>query len=182
MNYSLLNDCQDSGLNLVKYIVEKDFENAKIRYGRDELVSVGVQGLMKSCKDYVEGFNFVNFACINIKREIINFLRRECHWDKKNKVSKKRVFSESELTSNLLPRSYSHNFEDTDNVEIIDLILNYINLLPEDYRKVIFIYYFKEITFDAISKQLNLPKSRLYKLMSLGLDSIRNKFYKETVL
>lgn len=172
MKYSLLENFQDSGLILIKYIVERDFKDAK-RFCGDELISAGVQGLIKACKDYSEGFGFKNFACANIKRAIIDHIRKERHWNRRKKCSGKKVFFYHELLIDSMPRFSFHDFEDVDDSCDIDFMLDKLNTLPEIYRKIIYTYYFKEISFDNMKEELGIPKSRMYKVRNQGFNFLR---------
>lgn len=77
--YQKLDELYDCGLHLVKYIVERDFQNAMENgYEKDDLVGYGVLGLLEACRKYDGQTPFRTFACQKIKQRILDYLRKRC--------------------------------------------------------------------------------------------------------
>ena len=77
--YDILKDYQDSGLVLVKYVIETSFKNATRQgFEKEELMGVGSLALLEACTKYNGSGNFTTFAYHKIKQRIIDFMRRQC--------------------------------------------------------------------------------------------------------
>ena len=77
--YWRLNSLYDTGLHLVKFLVEKDFQNAiESGYEKDDLVGYGVFGLLEACRKYNGATKFRTFACYKIRQRILDYLRKDC--------------------------------------------------------------------------------------------------------
>lgn len=184
-------------LPLVKKIASKIYKRlpeGTIEF--DELVNVGVIGLIKAVENYNEvKAKFSTYAYIKIRGEILDFLRRldplprnlrnklkNSKWDEVKEEAvfflsiEENLFGNSDgikikdtLTSNVLDPE-----EEIEKKEKIELLSNAINKLSEKEQLVLQLVFVEELDLKSIAEILNISVSRVSQIKTNALKKLRN--------
>lgn len=166
--YAKLEALHDHGLHLVKYVVEKDFKHAlENGYEKDDLVGYGVFGLLKAAAQYdpSKGVSFVTFACKNIKREIINFIRQKCQRRQKHLEELDRE------TYQLF--TYRESEDDYDDDDERTYVRRMVNKLPQPQRQFVKSYYLKDMSVREYQQSTLMKRHRIFQLRRQSLALLR---------
>lgn len=164
--YARLNELYDHGLHLVKYVVEKDFKHALEKgYEKEDLVGCGVFGLLKASKQYdpSKGISFVTFACINIKREIVSFIRQKCQ-------RRQKYFDEMEMYRWVPSLDREDEYDREDERVYVRCM---VNRLPEPHRQFVERYYFHEMSVREYQQATSLKRHRIFQIRTQSLALLR---------
>ena len=166
--YALLGTLKNSGLDLVAYVVERDFQNAMQNMDKDDLVGCGILGLLKASGKYdaSRGVSFVTFACKNVKRAILSFIRQKCQ-------RKYRYLEEIDVET---PRRGVC----TDGIEYDDedekaYMRRMVDNLPEPHRMFARKYYLQEMSVKEFQKASAMKRHRIFQLRTQTLALLRVK-------
>lgn len=174
-------------LRLVFLIVGKYFQS--VNYDNEDLVSIGIFGLLKAIKTYIptKGVKFSAYATKCIKNEILMFLRKLLR-EKDATSIYNVVCSDDDGKELLLEDTIKSDYElivDYEQEEMYQELRHLINELPDKKREIIKLYYGfynnkvhtqTEIAsiFNTSQRQISrIIKDTLKKLkMQLLLDSV----------
>jgi RNA polymerase sigma factor for flagellar operon FliA len=189
-------------LNLIKKVASKIFyriPKGEIEF--DELVNVGVIGLLKALDNYNEDLaKFSTYAYIRIRGEILDYLRSLDIFPRgirdKIKKDEKPVDENMEipLSSSAVFLSIEKAIGGTEDLKLIDIlksnsetpeeyvqkvelrekIEDVLNLLTENEKKVIQMIFFEEKDLKEISEILGISMGRISQLKSQGLKKMKN--------
>lgn len=182
LNHDILSQFEEQGLVLVKYVVSQDFFSSFHHFDRDDLISAGTKGLVQASKtfDPSKCHKPDRFFCKSIKNSIIDFIRKECHFDKDTGRARRIfTFTDYYIHNDYLEEHYAYDQEFY--CDSIDKALSHINTLPESYRQVILNYYFREVSHEKLAKEIGIPKTRVFTLLRTGIESLQKQFHKEIV-
>ncbi|HYE83866.1 MAG TPA: sigma-70 family RNA polymerase sigma factor, partial [Clostridia bacterium] len=63
-----------------------------------------------------------------------------------------------------------------ENIEIKEMLVDAIGMLPEKEKKVVSLYYYEELTYKEIGKLLSISESRVSQLHTKAIIRLKNKF------
>lgn len=191
-------------LNLVKKVASKIYYRIpKGEIDFDELVNIGVIGLMKALDNYDEDkAKFSTYAYIRIRGEILDYLRSidivprgiRDKIKKKEKpidetmdipISNSAIFLSIEKA---IGNSENLKFVDTlksdmespeeyaQKVELREKIEATLNLLTENEKRVIQMIFFEEKDLKEISERLDISMGRISQIKSQAIKKLRDIF------
>jgi len=190
-------------LQLVKKVASKIFyriPKGEIEF--DELVNVGVIGLLKAIEKYdKEKAKFSTYAYIKIRGEILDYLRSLDILPRglREKIKKGEVVDENmdiPLSNSAIFLSIEKAINGTDDLKFIDTLiskletpeeyaqkaelreklLNILNTLSEKEKQILQMIYFEEKDLKEISEKLNISVSRISQIKSQALAKLRKVF------
>lgn len=182
MNFDILSEFEDKGIVLVKHVISKDFSPSLRYFQRDDLISAGTTGLIQACRtfDAARCHDPTRFFCMAVKNAIVNFIRKECHFNKRTKEARRIfTFTDYGFPERVLENrwSYLENFY----CDEVDKLFFHLNTLPEQNRKAVLNYYFRDVSHEALAKEMGIPKTRLFLILKISIEFFQKHFYKEAV-
>lgn len=178
-------------IKLVLRVVNNRFKY--IEYDKEDLVSIGMFGLIKAVETYdkTRNFEFSTYAIKCIENEIKQFLRSLYRKSKYKFVSlDSEIFNNDEKENikqiNVLKNNtdIEKEYIDKETSEIINTI---ISELPVKDKKMIMMYFGfnqyvnKNYTKDEIAKELGFSRAYLYKRLEKILSRIKNRLLNENL-
>ncbi len=188
-------------INLVKKVASKIYYRLpRGEVDFDELVNIGVIGLLKALDNYNEDFaKFSTYAYIRIRGEILDYLRSLDIVPRgirdKIKKEEKPIDEQMEipLSSSAIFLSIEKAIGGTEDLKLIDTlrskaespeeyaykielrekIEDTLNLLTENEKKVIQMIFFEEKDLKEISEILGISMGRISQLKSQGLKKLK---------
>lgn len=155
-----------NNIKLVEDIVKKRFPNSL--YEEDELISIGVVGLIKSIDNFdsSKGIPFTSYLKKYINNELSRFL---------NKESKRIQFSSLDSSDEFIPLStIASDYEDK---ELYKSVRNIVDGLPVIEREIVKLHYgFEEnvrVTQTEIAKKLCISKSSVSRMLRRALGKVK---------
>lgn len=155
-----------NNIKLVEDIVKKRFPNSL--YEEDELISIGVVGLIKSIDNFdsSKGIPFTSYLKKYINNELSRFL---------NKESKRIQFSSLDSSDEFIPLStIASDYEDK---ELYKSVRNIVDGLPVIEREIVKLHYgFEEnvrVTQTEIAKMLCISKSSVSRMLRRALGKVK---------
>lgn len=155
-----------NNIKLVEDIVKKRFPNSL--YEEDELISIGVVGLIKSIDNFdsSKGIPFTSYLKKYINNELSRFL---------NKESKRIQFSSLDSSDEFIPLStIALDYEDK---ELYKSVRNIVDGLPVIEREIVKLHYgFEEnvrVTQTEIAKKLCISKSSVSRMLRRALGKVK---------
>lgn len=224
-------------LSLVKYIVDRMAISLPYHVDRDDLVSVGICGLIKAIDKYDPnlGTKFETYATIRIQGAIMDELRA-MDWVPRSVREKARVlqraYNELEeklghfatddevaahldisleqldmmikestpatmLSLNTVLRQQDDNrplklvdslqdgtttpLDKVAQKEVKEVLINALRDLSEQERRVIILYYYRELTLKEIGKVLNVSESRISQVHTKAVLRLRARLSKSII-
>lgn len=163
--YELLGTLRKSGLDLVAYVVDRDFQNAKQYVEREDLIGYGVFGLLRASEEYdsSKGVSFATFACKNIQRAIINFIRQKCQ-------RKYRYLEEIEDYRGGVSPPLQNEYDDEDEKAYVR---HAVNSLPGRYRSFAEKYYLEEMSVKEFRKASSMKRYEVFRLRKQTIALLR---------
>lgn len=155
-----------NNIKLVEDIVKKRFPNSL--YEEDELISIGVVGLIKSIDNFdsSKGIPFTSYLKKYINNELSRFL---------NKESKRIQFSSLDSSDEFIPLSTIAS--DYENKELYKSVRNIVDGLPVIEREIVKLRYgFEEnvrVTQTEIAKKLCISKSSVSRMLRRALGKVK---------
>lgn len=155
-----------NNIKLVEDIVKKRFPNSL--YEEDELISIGVVGLIKSIDNFdsSKGIPFTSYLKKYINNELSRFL---------NKESKRIQFSSLDSSDEFITLStIASDYEDK---ELYKSVRNIVDGLPVIEREIVKLHYgFEEnvrVTQTEIAKKLCISKSSVSRMLRRALGKVK---------
>lgn len=155
-----------NNIKLVEDIVKKRFPNSL--YEEDELISIGVVGLIKSIDNFdsSKGISFTSYLKKYINNELSRFL---------NKESKRIQFSSLDSSDEFITLStIASDYEDK---ELYKSVRNIVDGLPVIEREIVKLHYgFEEnvrVTQTEIAKKLCISKSSVSRMLRRALGKVK---------
>lgn len=155
-----------NNIKLVEDIVKKRFPNSL--YEEDELISIGVVGLIKSIDNFDSSkrISFTSYLKKYINNELSRFL---------NKESKRIQFSSLDSSDEFIPLStIASDYEDK---ELYKSVRNIVDGLPVIEREIVKLHYgFEEnvrVTQTEIAKKLCISKSSVSRMLRRALGKVK---------
>lgn len=155
-----------NNIKLVEDIVKKRFPNSL--YEEDELISIGVVGLIKSIDNFdsSKGIPLTSYLKKYINNELSRFL---------NKESKRIQFSSLDSSDEFIPLStIAADYEDK---ELYKSVRNIVDGLPVIEREIVKLHYgFEEnvrVTQTEIAKKLCISKSSVSRMLRRALGKVK---------
>lgn len=155
-----------NNIKLVEDIVKKRFSNSL--YEEDELISIGVVGLIKSIDNFdsSKGIPFTSYLKKYINNELSRFL---------NKESKRIQFSSLDSSDEFITLStIASDYEDK---ELYKSVRNIVDGLPVIEREIVKLHYgFEEnvrVTQTEIAKKLCISKSSVSRMLRRALGKVK---------
>lgn len=190
-------------LQLVKKVASKIYyriPRGEIEF--DELVNIGVIGLMKAIEKYDEDkAKFSTYAYIKIRGEILDYLRSLDIIPRglREKIKKGEIVDENmdiPLSSSAIFLSIEKAINGTDDLKFIDTLvskletpeeyaekselreklLKVLNTLSEKEKQILQMIFFEEKDLKEISEKLNISVSRISQIKSQALSKLRKIF------
>jgi len=190
-------------LQLVKKVASKIYyriPKGEIEF--DELVNIGVIGLMKAIEKYDEDkAKFSTYAYIKIRGEILDYLRSLDILPRglREKIKKGEIVDENmdiPLSSSAIFLSIEKAINGTDDLKFIDTLvskletpeeyaekselreklLKVLNTLSEKEKQILQMIFFEEKDLKEISEKLNISVSRISQIKSQALSKLRKIF------
>ena len=190
-------------LQLVKKVASKIYyriPKGEIEF--DELVNIGVIGLMKAIEKYdKEKANFSTYAYIRIRGEILDYLRSLDILPRglRDKVKKGEIVDENmdiPLSNSAIFLSIEKAIDGTDDLKFVDTLvsklespeeyaekselreklLKVLDTLSEKEKQILQMIYFEEKDLKEISEKLNISISRISQIKSQALKKLKNVF------
>ncbi len=190
-------------LQLVKKVASKIYyriPKGEIEF--DELVNIGVIGLMKAIEKYdKEKANFSTYAYIRIRGEILDYLRSLDILPRglRDKVKKGEIVDENmdiPLSNSAIFLSIEKAIDGTDDLKFVDTLvsklespeeyaekselreklLKVLDTLSEKEKQILQMIYFEEKDLKDISEKLNISISRISQIKSQALKKLKNVF------
>lgn len=170
-------------IRLVLYRVGKKF--SKFPYDQQELISMGLIGLIKSVDtfDIDKNINFATYAIRCIDNEILMFVRKEQKHlpvDSLDKVIINDADGSELKIENKLEDDNIHFVEDYEDTEEKKILRNIVNELPEQEREIIILYFgFKDnrsYTQKEIAQICNISQSYASRLIKKTVKKIGTEF------
>lgn len=165
-------------VRLVIYYVVTKFK--KTSYDLQELVSVGMIGLIKSVDtfDVSKNILFASYATKCIRNEILMFLRKEKKYLNIDSLNRTLNLDEKEITLEDILCDESVELEyDYEKKELYQRLRKVVNMLPELDRKVMELYFGflnnKPLKQAEIEKQLGFSQSYISRIISRNLKKIK---------
>lgn len=177
----------NSNIRLVIYIVNKNFINTT--YDTDELISVGLLGLIKAVDtfDISKNFEFATYASRCISNEILMFMRKGKKSEKTSSLedvigydSDGKGLKIADLVCD--SKDFTADYE---NKEIYAQIRGLVENLEEPKREIIMLHFgFKDriYTQKEIANKLNLSQSYISRLVKKFVKEIKEKLIKNGVI
>ncbi|GJQ23587.1 hypothetical protein BIY37_04715 [Candidatus Brocadia sapporoensis] len=159
-DYPLLDTLENCGIDLVAYVVDRDFKNAMQYIEKDDLVGYGVLGLLKAARKYdpARGVSFVTFACKKARQAIMSFVRQKCQ---KANISLNAL--------NLNPYDNTDLFAEYDAEDEMAYVRCVVNGLPEPHKGFVGMYYLDEISVKETMQATGLKRNALFRLRTQSL-------------
>ncbi len=159
-DYPLLDTLENCGIDLVAYVVDRDFKNAMQYIEKDDLVGYGVLGLLKAARKYdpARGVSFVTFACKKARQAIMSFVRQKCQ---KANISLNAL--------NLNPLDDTDLFGEYDAEDERAYVRRVVKRLPKPHRGFVGKYYLKETSVKEMMKATGLKRHRIFQLRAQSL-------------
>ena len=180
-------------LQLVKKVASKIYyriPKGEIEF--DELVNIGVIGLMKAIEKYdKDKAKFSTYAYIKIRGEILDYLRSLDILPRglREKIKKGEIVDENmdiPISNSAIFLSIEKSINKTDNLKFIDILvskletpeeyaekselkeklLKVLNTLSEKEKQILQMIFFEEKDLKEISKKLNISVSRISQIKS----------------
>ncbi len=159
-------DIMDRYKRPVHYMLLKMFGNAD---DADDLTMESFAKAFKNLDSYQPTFAFSTWFFKIATNSAIDFLRKK----RANLISIDQPFSDDE-GSNYYAEIKSES-KDPEKLTILhqkqDIVHKVVNMITQKYRKLIELRYFKEFSYEEISKELNIPvgtvKARLFRAKAL---------------
>lgn len=155
-----------NNIKLVEDIVKKRFPDSL--YEEDELISIGVVGLIKSIDNFdsSKGIPFTSYLRKYINNEFSRFLKKE---------SKRIQFSSLDSNDEFIPLStIAADYEDK---ELYKSVRNIVDGLPVIEREIVKLHYgFEEnvrVTQTEIAKKLCISKSSVSRMLRRALGKVK---------
>ncbi|HIE60064.1 MAG TPA: sigma-70 family RNA polymerase sigma factor [Persephonella sp.] len=190
-------------LQLVKKVASKIYyriPKGEIEF--DELVNIGVIGLMKAIEKYdKDKAKFSTYAYIKIRGEILDYLRSLDILPRglREKIKKGEIVDENmdiPISNSAIFLSIEKSINKTDNLKFIDILvskletpeeyaekselkeklLKVLNTLSEKEKQILQMIFFEEKDLKEISKKLNISVSRISQIKSQALSKLRKIF------
>lgn len=155
-----------NNIKLVEDIVKKRFPDSL--YEEDELISIGVVGLIKSIDNFDSSkeIPFTSYLKKYINNELSRFL---------NKESKRIQFSSLDSNDEFIPLSTIAS--DYENKELYKSVRNIVDGLPVIEREIVKLHYgFEEnvrVTQTEIAKKLCISKSSVSRMLRRALGKVK---------
>lgn len=164
-------------------------------YDRNEMVSVGLIGLIKAVDsfDITKNFSFNTYAIPCIRNEILMFLRKNSK--RKMEISIESSFinktgeNQGLCIEDILNTDEDYNIAiDCENNEINNIVRNIIKELPYREKEIVILYFGflnnKIYNQKEIAKKLNISQSYVSKILTNTLNRVRamlllNPFFQE---
>lgn len=179
----------EHNIKLVINQVVKKFNNTP--YDKEELVSVGLIGLIKAVDafDYTKNFKFTTYAYRCINNEILMYINK----NKKNLdvISLDQPISTNEDFINITQKDLlvdeSVNFVyDYERKELIEAIKPSLNFLSDLERKFVILYFGfiddREYTQSEIAKQEHMSQSHVSRIINRAIKKIALRLKKEKLV
>lgn len=169
-----------SNIKLVIHRVLKKFNNTP--YDKDELISIGIIGLIKSLEgfDMAKNTKYITYACRCIDNEILMFLRKSKRHLNVESIYTENPMCDSNLTIEDTLYDKNENIEEKyENKESIIEIQKIINKLSEKERKIISMYFGinnKIHTQKEIFEIFNVSQPTISKMKNKILKKIKREF------
>ena len=190
-------------LNLVKKVASKIYyriPKGEIEF--DELVNIGVIGLLKAIEKYdKDKAKFSTYAYIKIRGEILDYLRSIDILPRglRDKIKKGEIVDENmdiPLSNSAIFLSLEKAIGDSEDLKFIDTLisklespeeyasktelreklLNAINQLSEKEKQILQMTYFEEKDLKEISEKLNISPSRISQIKSQAISKLKKIF------
>lgn len=190
-------------LQLVKKVASKIYyriPKGEIEF--DELVNIGVIGLIKAIERYdKDKAKFSTYAYIKIRGEILDYLRSLDILPRglREKIKKGEVVDENmdiPISNSAIFLSIEKSINGTDDLKFIDVLvskletpeeyaeklelreklLKVLNTLSEKEKQILQMIFFEEKDLKEISEKLNISVSRISQIKSQALLKLRNIF------
>lgn len=166
MKYDNLKHLKNYGIDLVSYVVERDFKNALQYYDKDDLVGYGVIGLLYAARKYdnSKGASFLTFSCKKIRQEIISFVRQKCQ---------KRFRDIEGIDVETHSRASVQDEYDEEDERIY--VRQAVNDLPEPHRTFAERYFFDKLTVKEFQQATTMKRHRIFQLRTQTIALLRVK-------
>lgn len=161
-DYTRLNTLKNCGIDLVAYVVSKDFKNAMQYIEKDDLVGFGVFGLLRAAREYdpAKKVSFPTFACKKVRQAIVCFVRQKCQ---------KRYKYLEELESWQAGKLVSLQADEYDWEDERAYVRRMVNKLPRRHKNFVTKYWLKETPYRK------MPKKDFFRLRDESLALLRAK-------
>lgn len=163
--YVILQTLRNYGLDLVAYVVERDFKNAMQYLEKDDLVGCGVMGLLSAARKYDDskGVSFVTFACKKIKQEIVSFIRQKCQ-------QRYKYLDEIDVETHGCASVLEYDDEDER-----AYVRQAVSELTEPHRLLAERYYLGELSVKEFQKATAMTRHRFFQLRKQTIALLRVK-------
>ncbi|MDN3515351.1 MAG: sigma-70 family RNA polymerase sigma factor [Candidatus Brocadia sp.] len=164
-DYPLLGTLKNCGIDLVAYIVERDFKNAMQYVGKDDLVGYGVLGLLTAARKYdpAKGVSFQTFACKKVRQEILSFIRRK----HQKRYQYYEEIKDAEYMFSMTDTTYA-TCDDEDEGAFVRMA---VSALPEPHREFVEKYFLKEVPLREMLK--TMKSHRIFQVRRESLAFLR---------
>ena len=151
----------DKNLRLILWTIKAYFSGSS---NQEDLIFPGYLGYRNAQLFYDPAFGvrFSTYAIASIRSHILNWLRKE---------SRQNFHYDHEI--NVENRGFSDN---QDSFEVQEIIRK--TLLTDLEKRIIFLYYFEDLTFRDIEKVLDLSHARIHQILRGSILKMRRLLYR----
>ncbi len=164
--YALLSGLKNSGINLVAYVVEKDFKIALQYVDKDDLVGYGVFGLLRAAREYdpAKGIGFPAFAYRKIKQAVLDFVSQKCQRQYTYIVDSGRTVGGT-----------CNQQEEYDIEDEREYVRRAVDSMPAPHREFVNKYFLQETPVKEMLKTTGMKRHRLFQLRAQALVLLKRR-------
>lgn len=178
----------EENISLAHYFVKKIHLKFSSRYTYDELFGFGIDGLLRAARGFDEskGLKFSTYGSRCIYGEVLDKIRDDRFYPIEKSRNERLKCMNNLLSVNALVNSdenskvqYLDKFEDSkahDEMFNNLLVEEALSLLSEDFRKVINLRYFKNLTQAEVAKIIGISQMAVSRLERKAIKIIRDKW------